>query len=133
MTSQPGRRNYKTGRPGGEAASASKRAGAAQWRARRRPTPTRHRLLTYRGRRHDAGDAGRARARARGLSTRRAALRSAGAGALSAAASARRRRRPPHLPARPARRSRTHQNDEFIFRARWPFSPRTLPRVPRRT
>lgn len=36
---------------------------------------------------------------------------------------------PPRLPAPPARRSRTHQNDEFIFRACWPSYSRTLPRV----
>lgn len=36
---------------------------------------------------------------------------------------------PPRLPAPPAPRSRTHQNDEFIFRACWPSYSRTLPRV----
>lgn len=52
MTSRPARRNYKTGRAAQPTAPAS---GAAQWRTRCRPTPTRHRHITYRGRRHDAG------------------------------------------------------------------------------
>ncbi|CAH2238246.1 jg11526 [Pararge aegeria aegeria] len=40
---------------------------------------------------------------------------------------------PPSAPPRsPAPCSRTHQNDEFIFRACWPSYPRTLPRVPQR-
>ncbi|XP_075972479.1 uncharacterized protein LOC142974191 isoform X2 [Anticarsia gemmatalis] len=51
VTSRPARRNYKTGRAAQPTAPAS---GAAQWRTRCRPTPTRHRRFTYRGRRHDA-------------------------------------------------------------------------------
>ncbi|KAI8438499.1 hypothetical protein MSG28_010983 [Choristoneura fumiferana] len=73
--------------------------GRAQWRARGRPAPTRD-VRTV------GGGAAQRGSRARGLSARRAALRSAGAGALSAAASAAAAAPPPRarLPHAPKRR-----------------------------
>lgn len=116
VTSQPARRNYKTGRAGALRAAV---AVAAQWRVRCRPTPTRHRRFTYRGRRHDA----ERRFPGRG----RGGLEHAANGATergrrcSERSSLRARRRATRASSPRAalhrRAPSTHQNDEFIFRA----------------
>ncbi|CAH2050381.1 unnamed protein product, partial [Iphiclides podalirius] len=129
VTSRPAWRNYKTGPaavPGAPACGAAARRSEERAAARPRRATGVH--VPWVASRRCCGATRRGRGDS---STRRAALRSAGAGALSAAASARRRRTRPR-PSPPAPRSRTHQNDEFIFRACWPSYPRTLPRVAQR-
>ncbi|CAG4964921.1 unnamed protein product [Colias eurytheme] len=101
VTSQPARQNYKTGRAAQPSApTGNKQRGAVRNAQSTDPdAPPEYHIPWAASRR--CGRRGPVRGRGYS-STQRAALRSAGAGALSATASARRRRRPPRSPALPA-------------------------------